>query len=32
MTYRIIVAGGRDFKDEKYLNDSLDSLLTEYRY
>ena len=30
MTYRIIVAGGRDFKDEKYLNDSLDSLLTEY--
>ena len=30
MTYRVIVAGGRDFKDEKYLKDSLDSLRTEY--
>lgn len=30
MHYRMIVAGGRDFTDEKYLEESLDSLREEY--
>lgn len=30
MQYRMIVAGGRDFSDEKYLAESLDSLREEY--
>ena len=29
-SYRIIVAGGRDFQDEAYLNTSLDQLREEY--
>lgn len=28
--YRVIVAGGRDFSDEKYLNESLEALREEY--
>ena len=28
--YRVIVAGGRDFLDEEYLNTSLDKLREEY--
>lgn len=29
-TYRVIVAGGRDFNDEEYLNKSLDELMEEF--
>ena len=28
--YRVIVAGGRDFQDENYLNESLDHIRAEY--